>query len=455
MGRPIMSEWPDAARLRSAAVCLLMTAVSALIAPGLTAAADQPVLVPAEYVDHFRGMLKEGFAGAPGSLEAAEQHFLAAQRLRPDDARLKYAYGLVMQKNLRHTDAVAHFAAAAKGDPPYLPAVRATLRETIRRKKYADALEQLVDLSESLDKTPGATADDRHETARWMGRVIGFLCAPHASDKTRKQTQQADAAIRQRLAQQTLDHYDLGQQDVRVIEGELQLEQQSAEQSARLDHQVAEKEADARRDAYRARQEELLDTREKWNDWFADTSRELDTQLDQLGDRFDTLNRSVTSLIESIQAAQLDLKRLQTLADLRARQRPGSGRPVVGLPPPGSLEAELLARSQELNLYVNELTAAMKQRELTARQAQQLLAQRAAAERKYRDATGTVAQQVSRVKKWDERLKTAMDQEKNSPLSSRKLRSLANRSQSFSTYDSFDLDAERQRMLQVYDPPAP
>ncbi|MGD9855370.1 MAG: hypothetical protein AB7U20_10530 [Planctomycetaceae bacterium] len=407
--------------------------------------------VSPEFAGHVASLLSDGFASTRQSLKAAEQHYQAAKRLRPDDPHLEYAYGLVLLRNLKHAEAIARFREAAAASEPSFPAARARIREMLRKKEYTQAIDELNALADIVNRPVDRDPDgsDPVETARWMGLAFGFLTGPHLTDTIRQHAATADAAISERLRPPYREHYGLGKQDVLIIEGQLQIEQQSAEASAKLKQQAEEQQSAARRESYQARQEELLKTREQWDAWFADRSRALDTQLDQLGDRFDTLNRSVTSLIESIQAAQLDLQRLQTIADMRARRRPGSDG-TTAFPVAGTLEAQLLSRSQELNIYVNELSAAMTQRDLTGRQAQGVLAQRGAIEQQYRDATGEVTRKVSRVQQWDTRLKSAMEQANNVPASSRKLRLVANRAQSFSTYDSFDIDVEQQRLLDKY-----
>jgi hypothetical protein len=407
--------------------------------------------VPTDYFEHFTALLREGFAGNSTALKAAERHYQAARKLRPDDPRLEHAYALVLLKNFKHSEAVSQFRQISRTDPAYLPARRAIIRETIRVKGYAQALDDLVALADVVGK-PQAPPAEQCETARWMGLALGFLSSPEVSENVRNRALTADAAIRQRLRKELEEHYDIGRQDVLVIEADLKVEEQTAEVSAKLIHQSRHEASAARRESYQARREALLETREQWDAWFADTTRNLDTQLDQLADTFDTLTGSATSLAESIQTTQLELMRLQTVTNLRAGRR-GSGGDGSGRPPRVIITGAMLVRSQEYDRYVTQYWNVQAQRDRVARAAQGLLGQRTAAEQRYRRATGAVAQQADRVQQWDARLKKKMEEAVKEPPSSHRVKSVDNRSRSFSTYDTFDLDAEQQRLLHSYDKP--
>ncbi len=454
-------------RMRSCTMCvgLVVTGWLADRAGGrLVVAADSQTTVDFgerdrtdRYLGHFSALLRDGFASKPSRLKVAEGHYQAARRVRPDDPRLEYAYGLVLMKNLKHSAAIAQFRAAAQGDVPYLPAARAGIRETIRRKKYATALKELVALAEIVGAAQGPQPSpaDRIETARWMGLAVGFMTGSQVSESIRERAAAADAVIQQRLREDCQDHYELGKKDVLIIESQLLVEQQTAESSAKLKQQAKQTSAAARRQDYQARREEFLGTKEKWDAWWADTSSELDSRLDQLADAFDALSDSATSLAESIRETELDLRRSQNLANIQgAANAQGAGEASGGnFRVTRGLTRQVIERSREYDQYVTEYWNTLAQRERTARQAQVLLKQRTAAEQRYRRATGAVAKQVERVQQWDARVKRSMEDAAKAPPSSRRAKAVAKRSQSFSTYDTFDLMAEQQRMLHVYDKP--
>jgi hypothetical protein len=362
----------------------------------------------------------------------------------------------VLLKNFKHSAAVSQFRQISQTDPTYLPARRAVIRETIRRKDYAQALDELVALADVVGK-PQVSPADQFETVRWMGLAVGFLSRPQVSENIRDRATTADAAIRQRLHRDFHEHYDLGRQDVPIIEADLMLEEQAAEASARRIQQTRKEQSAARRESYQARREALLKTREQWDDWFADTTRDLDTRLDQLADTLGTLTDAATSLSESIQTTELELMRLQTITNLRAGRRDSGVRAFAQPPvqPRIIITRPMLVRSQEYEQYVTQFWNVQAQRDRIARAAQGLLRQRAAAEQRYARATGAVANQAERVQQWDDRLKKKMEKAAKKPPTSHQVQSVAKRSRSFSTYDSFDIDSERQRLLHSYDKPRP
>jgi hypothetical protein len=133
-----------------------------------------------KFSNEVRGLLLEGFKDEGNPLEAAKKHFESANRLPVIDPRAPYAYGLVQLAHNRSATAIEQFRVAARGRKvPYLPGLQALAWANLAHGDLAQALPALLDLAKRLEEPQEwPAAEDRENSAEWLGRVIGFLTGP-------------------------------------------------------------------------------------------------------------------------------------------------------------------------------------------------------------------------------------------------------------------------------------
>jgi hypothetical protein len=389
------------------------------------------------YRQHFGKMLASGFGADPPDPRGVEQHYRALKSLRPDDPRADYGFGLVLMKLHQHSEGVAHIELAAKAEPPYLPAWRAGIRETIRVGDHAAALQQLVQLADQI-ATPERRDDPAsQETADWIGIAVEFLAGPAELTGLDDEILEADAAIRRALPTDLRKRYDQGQQQALAVVAKLDRQEQAAQERAAQTLKQEQSATQARIEKSKSRQEALQEAKQEQQLRVVDTSASLEDQLEQAADRFESLNRSAGSLLQSIQATQLAIQQLKTQAETRSNDRQQNNR---------FLEAQILARSRELDLYTSEYASTVQSREATARQGQALVARWKATMTQAQRSDSIAAAQLQKFEKLNANLARSLEQAKQTTPRSRQMRLIANRRRSFTTYDPFDLDQEQQRL---------
>jgi hypothetical protein len=134
-----------------------------------------------KFLVEVRGLLLDGFRNKGDSAETARKHFEAAHKLPVIDPRAPYAYGVVLLEQDKSVVAVEQFRVAARGrEVPYLPALQALAWTHLSRGDHAQALPALLDLAKRLEDSQESwpAAEDKVNSAEWLGRTIGFLTGP-------------------------------------------------------------------------------------------------------------------------------------------------------------------------------------------------------------------------------------------------------------------------------------
>lgn len=421
----------------STRVAAISVAAILILNGRLAATEPAPGEDAAEYRLHFQGMLASVFGADSPDIRRLQRHYQALRSVRPDDPRVDYGYGLVLMKLHQHSDGLAHIERAAKADPPYLPARRAVIREMIRRGEHAAALQQLTRLAEQI-ATPEQRKDRAsQETAGWIGIAVEFLAGPAELTGLDDEILEADAAIRRALPTDLRTLYDLRQQQTQAVVAKLDKEEQSAAEKADERMKQQQQQTQARIAESRSRQEQLEEAKQEQQLRTVDASASLEDQLEQVSDRFESLNRSAASLLQSIQATQLAIHQLKTQAETRSNNTNQSNR---------FLEAQIITRSRELDVYVTEYGNTLQSREAVARQGQALVARWKATMTQARRSDSAAAAQLQKFEKLNNNLARSLEKAKQTTPRSRQMRSIANRRRSFTTYDPFDLDQEQQRL---------
>lgn len=124
-------------------------------------------------------LLNDGWPLGPDGLAAAVGHFQSARAAAPSDVRPVFAMAVTQIRQRRYPDANLTLDDVLKLKPSHLSAWQAKVWLSMVARKYDAAL---ADVEHMLKSWPqGTSADEvesRAETARFLGRVLGFLWGP-------------------------------------------------------------------------------------------------------------------------------------------------------------------------------------------------------------------------------------------------------------------------------------
>src|SRR5262249_3500897 len=149
----------------------------------------------------------------------------------PADVRIPYAMALVAIQNHQWADAAQLLNTALAGGRPLLPIRRTSIWLHLNRKEFEPAQQEMRELSGLLTANPtSATAQD---TARWLGKVIGFYSGPGAN---RIKAADLDSLVSDLIAKFSgplLDAFNQGQDETAKSIEDLQTQQATLREQAK------------------------------------------------------------------------------------------------------------------------------------------------------------------------------------------------------------------------------
>lgn len=379
-------------------------------------------------------LARDGMDGTPAGLEMAEGAYQRARRAAPDDGRIDYAWSLVLTKHRQFGEAAEVLEKALAAKQVCLQAQSARIRGTLKSRKFAQALDELVELAEQTGDLQLAhlTREDRQETAAWIGRATAFLAGPLGDPEVAALVGRRETAIRTYLGSWQAD-YDRGQQELSLAHREHQ---------DRLSLSMAEAE-ERRSEALRGNQEKRAKLEEayksaategaKARNSASETATDLKTQIDSLEKQFKNLLTAEERVTDTIFHLEHELDRL--VGELQRLHRDHGGYPAAKRIYPmkiqeTQIEIELMQtdlqniRNEKAQL-VNQAGAAQKNRFATLSEQQKLDFQKTHDAAKY--------QRLQRSLEEDARKVAA-----SSPSKAGRAHTLRLRMQSWNTFDPSD-----------------
>jgi hypothetical protein len=405
----------------------------------------------AAYLKLVEKLLDEGVSLTlqPKGLETAGQQAQAARRLCDRDPRLAYSHGLVCIHYLKLEDAQVQFdAAAAMPGEPYLPAWQARIWLNVRRKGFAIAADQLLELAVHLEHAATAPADEasKRDCAAWIGHMIAYLQQPAGlSARETAQISQRDQAIAETLQDSRRAAYATGKQQVaNQYEDLLQQLDQAGEQTLkRHDAQVDIEKDDIanKKERLRDQQDKLEMSAEQAKQWIDEQLAGFDKQLAQLEREYIKLEAEGRAISNSIQELKGQIGSLEMARGPK-------------LNPSSDLETTIQGKKIAVERLSADYSVVEKLALAVREQAFGVLQKRAAAVARYQAATGQLVKQSDNLRKWNGILDK---KDKNLPTSkaakSAATKSLELKLRSVKTYVDVDLEAEKQRVLDSYPEP--
>ncbi|MFQ5733650.1 MAG: hypothetical protein ACE5KM_17065 [Planctomycetaceae bacterium] len=411
-----------------------------------------------------RQILDTGLQSDRQSLNAARKLWMQARAKAPRDARVDYAFGLVLRKHSRTTEAERLFRTATKKSrPAWLPAYQALIWLKFARKRNADGLKQLGEFVALVsDKKAASGPAARAAAAEWVGRSIAALeivklsprdtSAMHrvAADAERLFTGPLKAAYDRGVRDVRKVHRDL---DVQAIKGRILDRRKETERRAKKSKKIAGKQSNIGVSRIK-----LKKTAADWKDWFENRRKDTEKKVDRLMKELEILEDRRQSISRSYFIAQAEWNRLRNvaraIAGATSRTQARTGRPVVRPNPVTRGRANQLAVAQleqQMIGYLNRYTATLRQMSQLRKSGTGLLARHRREIRQYETATGAIVRTNAALARWQKRLKQQEKKLKNTKLGNGKAtRTLRRRIGKFSTYVTFDVDKERQMLLKTY-----
>jgi hypothetical protein len=384
-------------------------------------------------------------------LETIRPIYQQALAVAPRDARLEYAYSLVLLRIFEAAEARSHLQRSLEIDPEFVPANQAVIRELLKGRKYAEAGERLSIFGEKLD--PARPESPR--VAEWLGRIVGAVIVSLGTPDAQSQFAYQDRVFRTSLPPSLLASYERGflsvERDLEQLTSSI--EEARSVAAGKREAAKAQIDADLKKDQneIKLKQQDAQKTRQKWDEWVTDQTAKADDLLREQEKRFLDLEKSVTAQQQSIAALRLAIERIERDFDsqqLQQQQLQQQRRPVqnpfgitFSSPNVDAIRVQLAVEEQRLAVLFDQQSA-------VTRQASQTLSARKNAVAQYQQATGIALKEASNLDRWEKRNKNIADNmKKAAEKKPTQVATLEARIKSLNTWDPSDFESEKRRLL--------
>lgn len=402
----------------------------------------RPALVQADSTAAIKALLEIGWDTKPDARAQAEAAYARAVEEYPGDRQLVYAYALVKMQQRQYPEALRLLDQYLEIEKQDAHALRAKAWLSVLTKNAQAALVELDKISQLLadDKAP-LTAQERQELLAFLGRMIGFLEGPGEGAVSSSILATAKQKISGRLTESQKEAFEQGTSAVadefRVLA--TAKDDAQAQEIATTERQKRETLAQLDRDdlAIGARKEELKITADRLESEIAAENEAYARADAPLADEFNRIASQAAAVDRDLANVSSDIITLRAQA---ARERDPLIRDSIFR---DIDRLAIVANRLDNNLRSLERTAAgVKNRRAT------LLAQ-------HNQVLGGFASSLAAAQKefkgLDAREKRANAQRaklrKPAIGNTGKVISMNKQAVALSTYETFPLEAEKQRLL--------
>lgn len=420
-----------------------------LIGLSLLALIDIPSVATGESepaASQLEQFLTAGFDRRGTSDNQLKDEYRELKRSSADDLSADYAYALALLKRNDYDAAMKILDdLRSQPGPVYLPAWHASIWNRLNRREYDEGFSQLTELARlTTDPDRKWTAPDQpQQNARWMGKLLAGMGYQLTSGRDWEALQVVWHKTESGLTEPELQQeFQAGIQEVRQLRKELEgdltetAKETKAEQ-AKTEEELA-KELEQKAEETEQAKEDLKLTAEEWK-------KKLDKELVEFGRKIGSLERDY---------AFLDAKRLSLERSITLVQREQTALALAAENSPRNANSNAVALENgrlntKLAQYQGEHRQTLVGLQQVTVQGNALLAQRQALINEYQKATGKLVEQDKKLELLAKRL--SKNQEKlddDKPVRpTAELRKLRIRMKYFSTYLPFDLDEEKQKLI--------
>ncbi len=414
---------------------ILAASLAVVALPDVQAADPAAPATIAPSAKAIAGLLAVDTTPGRARLETIKPLYQQAHSLAPNDARVEYAYSLVLLRLFLPAEAQDHLQRALELDPFYVPANQAVIRGLLKARQFVEAAERLSAFASKLD--PGRP--ESIEAAEWLGRIVNSVIAATGTPDAQSHFAYHDRLLRTSLPPVLLSSYEKGFASVEFDLEQLTESIDAARSSAESKREVTKARVDADlvkdQQEIKLKQQDSQKTRQKWDEWVVDQTAKADDLLREQERRFQELDNAATTQLSAVTALRLAIDRIDR--GLVPQQR------VTGLTPPNRLAIEL-----QLSLEEQRLAAIYDQQSTVARAGSETLAARRNAVASYQRATGVALKEAATLDRWEKRNKSVADNLKKAAEKKPALvATLEARIKSFNTWDPVDFESEKRRLL--------
>lgn len=394
-------------------------------------------------------LLETGLQNGEAAYRQADRQWRQHRIRFAKNARWHYAWGLVLRHHSRNAEAERVFLQATKfSRPPYYPAWQAGIWLKFVRQDFSGGLRQLEQLIATLARETSrrvpSPAEER--AARWIGRALAAL--ENVSLSKREKTKlpavlrRADTLLKGKLQ----ISYQAGRQDIvrtvqqldtRKLKLELASKKRDLQRKQKKEKQIASKKSEVN-----ARKKSLKLTAEQWKSWLERQTETARTDLKKVVSELALLAQRRQTIARAIQLSQQEQSNLLALLRLRSISRRSS------VLQQQRVEAMVAQRQQDILKYQLQDLKTWQEIQMVRARGAAVLNRYRKARQQFAKATGQLVRQNSALQRLSLQLK---EQERNlqrkSPNHLRSVALMNQQQRRFSTYVPFDLQKEKQRLL--------
>jgi len=408
---------------------------------------DEPKVDPAAAI--VRQLLDAGLVSGLKNYRRAEQIWRKNRLASADDGRLDFAWGLVLRKHSKNRQAERQFdLAAGRTKNRYRPAAQAAAWTRLARGQTVSGLALVDELIPQIAERAQTPTNGDLVIAHWIGRVVAALENLSLSKRDQACLQKTRKIAAQQLTGKLKDGFDAGHEQVAEGTRALQAEQSQIEFTDKKKQAQSATQRTAEFNSKKktiGKQQELLQlTAEEWKTQIDKQTEATKTQLKRLTEEYRAVERQRNGVSQSIQLAQRERNVL--LIQMRSIQANSRGGTTVG-----GQQNDQRRRAVEQRIFAdnNRYLAMTRQMNGLQQVAAQTLRNHQIATKQYENATGQIFRQNADLSKLESQIKR--QESKLRKAQGKKAVGVnlgSSRLKRFSTYVAFDIDIERQRLLE-------
>lgn len=398
-----------------------------------------------------RELLDTGFSAKGDAYSAAQAVWRSRRLASSRDARVQYAWGLVLRKQGKNRDAERQFrTAAGRNGPSYLPARQAVIWVKLARGQVSAALPSLESLIRAITSDKGVSDTERQASARWVGRLLAALEKQKLSKRDELRFKSIQKLVQRQFKDKLAQALTAGEADLAARIQELETADLKRDLIAKQKKAKRDKEKkktlESRKETASRKQESIKRSAAQWKEWLEAREKAAKTTLTRQMKELRILEARWKSIITSMTliSQEWTTKNSQFQQAIQAAGRNERRRNLLinaGRQALATLEGEYFRYNQQRLLTFAAIFRARQAAAVTIRRFQ-------ADVKTYESATGQLSQQKTALAKWQGQLKQAEQRLKNQKLAG----ALASKAKGGKTYRitrlvEFDVDAERKRVL--------
>ncbi|MBC7816739.1 MAG: hypothetical protein IAG10_07620 [Planctomycetaceae bacterium] len=406
-----------------------------------------------------REILEVGFEPGRESLPKAKSINDAVVKSGVKSPEVSYAYGLVLLKQFKPKEAVEQFRLAVEHpDAPYWPAWQALIYTHFSSKETTAGYDRLFAFAKRVQSAPPEIAiEEQKRLVQWMGQLAGALDKLAESPKALEAVRKNEVRLRDLIAEPLQPSYDEGRHEASdaamLVEAELDDAKQQQQSKNEQDRTEKQGKIAADAEAAKKKAEVVKKSADDWKRWLDDQLKQNDRLLARLEKDYGLLERRAQENLETQNQLDREINISRNQPQATGKQGPAArvnSRLLTGQTPQQRVD-QLLNQKIQLQMDFDRTS---QEGYAISQNAARVVQQRDLAMKKYQQMTGLLVKEEAATQKWQDRLKK--DGEKLKAPASDKggavTRTLT-KARSLRTYIDFDINDERQRLLDKIDPP--